>query len=100
MSKKNEKFINNILSRVIVYFIIITLLLIFMCTMNQDLIIPNLTVFVLLCIYSYWASNKSKKISQQKNEQLTNTLDNITKQTLKDIHIPIVIINSNCNISF
>ena len=101
MSKKNEKFINNVLSRVtVIYFITVTLLLIFMCIMNQDLIIPSLTVFVLLNIYSYWESSKMSKIQKQKSEELASTLDNITKQTLKDIIVPVVIINSNCNIIY
>lgn len=101
MSKKDEKFINSIFSRVtVVYFIIITLLLIFICITDQDLIIPSLIIAILLCIYSFWTTRKMSKIKRQKSEELTGTLDNITKQTLKDIIIPIVIINSNCNIIY
>ena len=91
MTNLKNEFLKIISSRVKVYLIIIVLLLIFICKNNPEYILSCVVFLIVISIYSYWAFlNKKKEIEKQMG-YLTLNLDSITKKTLKDIDIPIVV---------
>lgn len=91
MTNLKNEFLKIISSRVKVYLVIIVLLLIFICKIDSSYIIPCAICVVLISIYSYWAYLRKKKIVEKQIGYLTLNLDSITKQTLKEMEIPVVV---------
>lgn len=95
----NNKFkIDNIISRIKIYLIVIAILLITLCIFKPVMIIPSIVIYALLIIYTIWANKKRKtEISNHINE-LTLNVDKAAQHTIINSPFPLVILENDGNI--
>lgn len=93
-NNKLKKFIEN--SRI--YLVVIFILLFMLCYKNPQFIFPSAVVFILLVIYSEWATDKSKTEVVKHIQELTFDVNSTVKNTLVNSPFPLVIVEINGNI--
>lgn len=91
---KLKKLIEN--SRI--YLIIIFILLAILCYSNPQFIAPSIIIFVLLVIYSEWATDKSKLEVVKHIQEMTFDVNSTVKNTLVNSPFPLVIVGEDGNI--
>ena len=83
MPKTNRKVLDTLVSRTKIYLAIIFLLLVYIAIKNTYMILPNICIFVLIVIYSYYTNNKRKSEISETLQDLTLTVDSAAKTSLK-----------------
>lgn len=91
---KFKNFVRN--SRI--YLLIIFILLCLLCYANPQFVGPSIIIFVLLILYSEWATDKSKTEVERHIQELTFDVNSTVKNTLINSPFPLVIIETNGNI--
>ena len=95
----NNKFkIENLVSRVKIYLVIIAILLITLCIIKPVLIIPAIAFYIFIVSYAIWSNQKRKtEISKHLNE-LTLNVDKAAQSTIINSPFPLVILETDGNI--
>ena len=95
----NNKFnIENIVSRIKIYLIIIAILLVILCIFEEKAIVPSIILYILVILYTLWANKKRKtEISEHINE-LTLNVDKAAQSTIINSPFPLIILETNGNI--
>ena len=95
----NNKFkLENLVSRIKIYLVIIAILLIIICVMNKNAIIPSISAYILILIYTIWSNNKRKTELSEHINELTLNVDKVAKSTIVNSPFPLVIIETNGNV--
>ena len=95
----NNKFkIDNLVSRIKIYLVIIAILLVIICIFQPKLIIPAIITYGLILTYAIWSNKRRKtEISEHINE-LTLNVDKAAQSTIINSPFPLVILETNGNI--
>ena len=95
----NNKFnIENLVSRIKIYLIIIAILLIILCVIERRAIIPSIILYLLVVLYTLWSNKKRRtEISEHINE-LTLNVDKAAQSTIINSPFPLIILETNGNI--
>lgn len=100
MPNNTKKTFENVFKKTKVYLAIIALVLILLCIQNHLYIIPSIIVYGLLLLYTFWRDNKNKNELNKHIQELTFNMDTIAKNTLVNSPFPIVIVETNGDISW
>ena len=92
---KNKNFFENIVSKTKIYLVIIAILMIMLCIMNTQYIIPSIILYILIFIYSYWTNIKRKNEISKHIEEITFNIDSAAKNTLINSPFPLVILETD-----
>ena len=94
----NKKVFEKLVSKTKVYLIIIAILLIIICVLNSEYIMPSIIAFVAIALYSYWANTKRRVEISKHIQDLTLTVDEAAKNTLLNSPFPLVIVETDGSI--
>ena len=100
MKSKNKRVTEKLLSKTKIYIAIIIILLMIICIENMQLLIPSIFIFIITIIYSYYANSKNKSQINETLQDLTLTLDSAAKTSLVSSPFPLIIIETNGNITW
>lgn len=98
MPKTNRKVLDTLVSRTKIYLAIIFLLLAYIAIKNTYMILPNICIFVLIVIYSYYTNNKRKSEISETLQDLTLTVDSAAKTSLINSPFPLIIMETDGNV--
>lgn len=95
----NNKFkMENLVSRIKIYLVIIAILLIVLCILETKMIIPAMILYILIILYAIWSNKKRKtEISEHLNE-LTLNVDKAAQNSIINSPFPLVILETDGNI--
>lgn len=95
----NSKFkIESLVSRIKIYLVIIAILLIVLCFIEEKAIIPSIIFYIIVILYTLWSNQKRKtEISEHINE-LTLNVDKAAQSTIINSPFPLIILETNGNI--
>ena len=94
----NRKISDSLISRTKIYLVIILLLLIVICVLNTNYIVPSIIVYLAILSYSYWVTNKRKSEISEQLQDLTLSVDSAAKSSLISSPFPLVILETDGNI--
>ena len=100
MQNKSKKIVENILSRTKIYIAIIFILLLIISIENPIMIIPAIIIFIIIAVYSYSENIKKKSEISETLQNLTLTVDSAAKTSLTSSPFPLIIIETNGNITW
>ncbi len=98
MSNKNIKMLDSLVSRTKIYLVIIFILLLIICFLNRNLIIPSVIIYTLVLGYTYFANNKRKSEISEQLQDLTMTVDSTAKSSLINSPFPLIIVETDGNV--
>ncbi len=98
MQNNSRKVLDTLVSRTKIYLAIIFVLLVIICVLNTELILPAVCIYILILIYSYYANNKRKSEISETLQDLTLTVDSAAKTSLINSPFPLLILETNGSI--
>ena len=100
MQNKSKKIVENILSRTKIYIAIIFILLLIISIENPIMIIPAIIIYKKIAVYTYSENIKKKSEISETLQNLTLTVDSAAKTSLTSSPFPLIIIETNGNITW
>ena len=94
----NRKISDTLVSRTKIYLVIIFLLLLALCILNKNFIVPAIIIFWGIVSYSYYANNKRKSELSEQLQDLTLSVDSAAKSSLINSPFPLVILETDGNV--
>ena len=98
MPNNNYKNWETFISRTKIYLIIIAILIICLCILNYNLILPGIVIYALIIIYTNWTNKKRIAELSEQLKDLTLNVNTTAKTTLINSPFPLVIIETNGNV--
>lgn len=98
MSEKNDKILDRLISKNIVYITIITLLCISLSVYNLRWVIPSIVIFLLTIMYTLWISGKKRVEIENHIQDLTSDISSASKGNLINTPIPLILMETGGNI--
>lgn len=90
--------LNKLIEKSKIYLLVIFILLVIICYQNPQLIIPSVVVFILLVLYSEWATGKNKTEVVKHIQEVTFDVNSTVKNTLVNSPFPLVLVDTTGNI--
>lgn len=97
-NNNSKKIFEGLISRTKIYLILIAILLIVICIMNVEYILPSILLYILILIYTYWSNQKRRTELSEHLQDLTFHVDKVAKNTLINSPFPLIIAETNGNI--
>ena len=97
-NNNSKKIFEGLISRTKIYLILIAILLIAICIMNVEYILPSILLYILILIYTYWSNQKRRTELSEHLQDLTFHVDKVAKNTLINSPFPLIIAETNGNI--
>ena len=98
MQNNNRKILDSLVSRTKIYLILIFILLVVICILNNKFIIPSIFIFAIVIGYTYFANNKRKSELSKHLQDLTLSVNSAGKNSLIHSPYPLVIVETDGNI--
>lgn len=98
MQRTSRKVLDSLVSRTKIYLVIIFILLVYIGIKSTYMILPCISIFALIVIYSYYANNKRKSEISESLQDLTLTVDTTAKTSLINSPFPLIILETDGNI--
>ena len=98
MPNMSKKVFDSLISKTKIYLIIIAILLIVVCILKIELIMPAVIAYSLILVYTFFTNNKRKNEISEHIRDLTLTVDSAAKSTLINSPFPLVILETDGNI--
>ncbi len=98
MSEKNDKILDKLISKNIIYIAIITVLCISLSVYNLRWVIPSIVIFLITIMYTLWISGKKRVEIENHIQDLTSDISSASKGNLVNTPIPLVLMETNGNI--
>ena len=95
MPNSNRKIFDKLISRTKIYIVLIFILLVIICILNKNLIIPSIVLFTAIIVYTYFANNRREVEFSEEIQDLTFTVDSAAKSSLISSPFPLVILEKN-----
>jgi c-di-AMP phosphodiesterase-like protein len=95
MPSNNRKVLDKLVSRVKVYLVLILILLVIICALNTEFIIPSIIAYIVILGYTYFANNKRKIEISEELQDLTLTVDSAAKGSLISSPFPLIILETD-----
>lgn len=97
MPKKDKSFI-NLVSKTKIYLVIIAILLIMLCVKDNKLIVPSISIYTLIVIYSLWTNSKRIDEISKHIQDVTFNVDSTIKNSLVNSPFPLIIMETDGNV--
>lgn len=98
MSGKNDKIFDGIVSKNIVYIVIIFILGIALSVYDLSWIIPSIVIFTITISYTLWISSKRKTEIENHIQDITSDVSTASRGNLVNTPIPLILMETNGNI--
>jgi len=98
MPNSNNKILNNLTSKNIIYVLLIAILCICLCVYDLSWIIPSIIIFALTVTYTLWSTGKKKTELENHIQDITSDVTTASKGNLVNTPIPLVLIETDGNI--
>ncbi len=98
MPNSNNKILDNLNSKNIIYILVIAILCISLCVYDLSWIIPSIIIFALTVTYALWSSGKKKTEIENHIQDITSDVTTASKGNLVNTPIPLVLIETDGNI--
>ncbi len=98
MLNSNNKILDSLTSKNIVYILLIAILCISLCVYDLSWIIPSIIIFALTVSYTFWSSGKKKTELENHIQDITSDVTTASKGNLINTPIPLVLIETDGNI--
>ena len=98
MQNNNRRIFDSLVSRTKIYLVLIFILLVIICILKLEFIIPSIIIFVLIIAYTYFANNKRKSEISQHLQDLTLNVNAAAKNSLIHSPFPLIILETDGNI--
>ncbi len=98
MSKENDKILDKLISKNIIYIAIIAVLCIMLSVYNLRWVIPSIFIFALTISYSLWVSSKRRTEIENHIQDVTSDVSSASKGNLVNTPIPLVLMETGGNI--
>ncbi len=104
-TENEEKMPNNayrnwraLQSRTKVYLVIIAILIVLLCVLNYNLIIPGIIIYAIIILYTTLANKKRKAELSEQLKDLTLNVNQTAKTTLINSPFPLAIVETDGNV--
>lgn len=98
MPNSNNKILDSLNSKNIIYIVVIAILCISLCVYDLSWIIPSIIIFALTVTYALWSSGKKKTEIENHIQDITSDVTTASKGNLVNTPIPLVLIETDGNI--
>ena len=98
MSKDNDKILDKLINKNIIYIAIIAVLCIMLSVYNLRWVIPSIVIFALTITYTLWVLSKRKTEIENHIQDVTSDVSTASKGNLVNTPIPLVLIETGGNI--
>lgn len=98
MPNSNNKILDSLNSKNIIYIVVIAILCISLCVYDLSWIIPSIIIFSLTVTYALWSSGKKKTEIENHIQDITSDVTTASKGNLVNTPIPLVLIETDGNI--
>lgn len=98
MPNSNNKILDSLTSKNIIYIFLIAVLCISLCVYDFSWIIPSIIIFSFTVVYTLWISGKKKNEIERHIENITSDVTTASKGNLINTPIPMVLIETDGNI--
>lgn len=98
MPNSNNKILDSLTSKNIIYIFLIAILCISLCVYDFSWIIPSIIIFSFTVVYTLWISGKKKNEIERHIENITSDVTTASKGNLVNTPIPMVLIETDGNI--
>lgn len=98
MPNSNNKILDSLNSKNLIYIFIIAILCISLCVYDLSWIIPSIIIFGLTVTYAIWSSGKKKTEIENHIQDITSDVTTASKGNLVNTPIPLVLIETDGNI--
>lgn len=98
MPNSNNKILDSLNSKNIIYIVVIAILCISLCVYDLSWIIPSIIIFALTVTYATWSSGKKKTEIENHIQDITSDVTSASKGNLVNTPIPLVLIETDGNI--
>lgn len=98
MPNSNNKILNNLTSKNLIYVLLIAILCISLCVYDLSWIIPSIIIFALTVTYTLWSTGKKKTELENHIQDITSDVNSASRGNLVNTPIPLVLIETDGNI--
>lgn len=98
MPNSNNKILDSLNSKNLIYILVIAILCISLCVYDLSWIIPSIIIFALTVTYATWSSGKKKTEIENHIQDITSDVTTASKGNLVNTPIPLVLIETDGNI--
>lgn len=98
MPNSDNKILNSLNSRNIIYILLIAVLCISLCVYDFSWVIPSIIIFGLTVTYTLWSAGKKKTELENHIQDITSDVTTASKGNLVNTPIPLVLIETDGNI--
>lgn len=98
MPSENDKILDKLISKNIIYIVIIVFLCMALSVYNLRWVIPSIVIFSTTIIYSIWVSSKKKTEIENHIQDITSDVNTASKGNLVNTPIPLVLIETGGDI--
>lgn len=97
-NNNNKKIFEGLVSKTKIYLVIIAILLILICILNINYIIPSILVYAIVLFYAYWSNKKRRNELSEHIQDLTFNMERAAKNTMINSPFPLAIAETDGNI--
>lgn len=97
-NNNNKKIFEGLVSKTKIYLVIIAILLILICILNTNYIIPSILVYAIVLFYAYWSNKKRRNELSEHIQDLTFNMEKAAKNTMMNSPFPLAIAETDGNI--
>lgn len=98
MPYKNDKILDKLTGKNIVYILVIAFLCITLSVYNLRWVIPSIVIFAMTITYTLWISDKKREEIENHIKDVTSDMSSASKVNLVNTPIPLVLIETGGNI--
>ena len=98
MPNSNNKILDSLNSKNLIYILVIAILCISLCVYDLSWIIPSIIIFALTVTYAIWSNGKKKTEIENHIQDITSDVTTASKGNLVNTPIPLVLIETDGNI--
>lgn len=98
MSNSNNKLLDKLTGKNIVYILVIAALAIALCVYDLRWIIPAIFLFCFIIVYTIWSTSKKKTEIENHIENINSDISSASRGNLVNTPIPLVLVQTDGNI--
>lgn len=98
MSNSNNKLLDKLTGKNLVYILVIAVLAIALCVYDLRWIIPAIFLFCFIIVYTIWSTSKKKTEIENHIENINSDISSASRGNLVNTPIPLVLVQTDGNI--
>ena len=95
MSNSNNKLLDKLTGKNLVYILVIAVLAIALCVYDLRWIIPAIFLFCFIIVYTIWSTSKKKTEIENHIENINSDISSASRGNLVNTPIPLVLVQTD-----